>query len=405
MTTKSPNRIGYARGILIKELNIPSNHYKEILSILQNGGGAARVIGGAVRDAIIGKINNDVDIATDLLPEQTEKILSEAGIKVIPTGKKHGTITALLGDEKFEITTLRKDIDTDGRRARVAFTDDFAVDAARRDFTINALSYCPFQHKIYDYFNGVQDLQDKKLVFIGKAFDRIQEDFLRILRFFRFSCYYAKDLDQEGIKACVDLKDNIQLLSRERIKWEMDKLLISDNSPNILQKMFDIGILQIIFPINQFNKEYFLNSTSIDLSHKYALLFYHINNLTYRELIDLKFSKHEATKIISIIKLLNEKDINKYILRENWLENEDYLQNLNILVALGKLDLPIVKQFIKDYSQRQKPIFPCTGHDLQKFNIKGKDIGIVIQKLKMIWIESNFTLDEEGLLQMLKDND
>ncbi|XVN42748.1 MAG: hypothetical protein RCG15_00010 [Candidatus Rickettsia vulgarisii] len=156
------------------------------MSILQNGGGAARIIGGAVRDAIIGKINNDVDIATDLLPEQTEKILSEAGIKVIPTGKKHGTIAALLGDEKFEITTLRKDIDTDGRRARVAFTDDFAVDAARRDFTINALSYCPFQHKIYDYFNGVQDLQDKKLVFIGKAFDRIQEDCIRILRFFSF---------------------------------------------------------------------------------------------------------------------------------------------------------------------------------------------------------------------------
>lgn len=396
--------------ILIKELHIPSKHYKEILSILQNAGGVARVVGGAVRDAIIDKINNDIDIATDLLPDQTEEILSKVGIKVIATGKKYGTVTAFLGDEKFEITTLRKDIDPDGRRAKVAFTNDFAVDAARRDFTINALSYCPFQHKIYDYFGGVQDLQDKKLVFIGKAYDRIQEDFLRILRFFRFSCYYAKDLDQEGIKACIELKDNLQLLSRERIKWEMDKLLISDNNPNILQKMFDIGVLQIIFPINQFNKEVFLNSIikntiSIDLTHRYALLFYHINNLRLRELIDLKFSKHEATKIISIIKLLNEKNINEYILRENWLENKDYLQNLNILLALGKLNLVTVEQFIKDYSQRQKPIFPCTGNDLQKFNIEGKDIGIVIEKLRKIWVESDFTLDKEGLLRILLRGD
>ncbi len=117
--------------ILIKELNIPSNHYKEILSILQNAGGVARVVGGAVRDSIIGKINNDIDIATDLLPEEAEAILSRVGIKVIPTGKKHGTITAYLKNEKFEITALRKDIDTDGRHARVAFTDDFAIDAAR----------------------------------------------------------------------------------------------------------------------------------------------------------------------------------------------------------------------------------------------------------------------------------
>ncbi|MCC8417833.1 MAG: CCA tRNA nucleotidyltransferase [Rickettsia endosymbiont of Bryobia graminum] len=398
--------------ILIKELNIPSNHYKGILSILQNGGGVARVVGGAVRDAIVGKINNDVDIATDLLPDRAEEILSKAGIKVIPTGKKHGTITAFLKDEKFEITTLRKDIDTDGRHARVAFTDDFADDAARRDFTINALGYCPFQHKIYDYFDGIGDLQEKRLVFIGKAIDRIQEDFLRILRFFRFSCYYAKNLDQEGIKACITLKDNLQLLSRERIKWEMDKLILSDNSPDILQEMYNAGILQVIFPINQFKKEPFVNAisiakdiVSIDLPHRYSLLFRHVNNFTFKELIDLKFSRDEVAKIISIIKLSNEKDINKYILRKDWLENENYLHNLNILVSLGKLDLSTAKQFIKDYSQHQKPIFPCTGHDLQSFNIEGREVGIAIQKLKRVWVESDFTLNKAHLLQILKDND
>ncbi|HJD59851.1 MAG TPA: CCA tRNA nucleotidyltransferase, partial [Rickettsia endosymbiont of Omalisus fontisbellaquei] len=168
-----------------KTLKIPSKEYKKILSLL-NEKGQARLIGGCVRDALLGKNSYDIDIATDLIPSEVTNILSKATIKVIPTGLKFGTITAILNNEKFEITTLRKDIECNGRHAKVVFTNDFAEDAARRDFTINALSYCPFKNEIYDYFDGFKDLQQEKVVFIGEALDRIKEDYLRILRFFRF---------------------------------------------------------------------------------------------------------------------------------------------------------------------------------------------------------------------------
>ncbi|MFP3034335.1 MAG: CCA tRNA nucleotidyltransferase, partial [Candidatus Tisiphia sp.] len=348
-----------------------------------------------------------VDIATNLLPKQVTDILSKANITVIPTGIKHGTVTALFKNEKFEITTLRKDIKCDGRSAEVIFTDDFMEDAARRDFTINALSYCPFEHKIYDYFSGIDDLRQSKVIFIGQAFERIQEDFLRILRFFRFSCYYAAQLDIDGLNACIKLKENLKLLSKERIKWEMDKLIISDNSPDILQQMFDNGILQIILPVSQFDKKYLseaINFGSLEPYTRYSLLFYHIKNLSLSDLLNLKFSRQIAVKITTILKVIN-REINEFVLREIWWKNDDYLQYISVLVSLGKLDRTVAKKFLDRYSSKPRPIFPIKGHDLQKLNIHGKAIGILLDKLAKAWIESDFTLNKNQLLKLLKNNE
>lgn len=441
--------------VVTKELSIQSRYYKEILSILKLNGGVARIVGGAVRDAILNVVNYDIDIATNLLPKQVTDILSKANITVIPTGIKHGTVTALVKNEKFEITTLRKDIKCDGRSAEVTFTDDFMGDAARRDFTINALSYCPFEHKIYDYFGGIEDLRQSKVIFIGQAFERIQEDFLRILRFFRFSCYYAAQLDLDGLNACIKLKENLKLLSKERIKWEMDKLIISDNSPDILRQMFDNGILQIILPVSQFDKKYLSEAISfgsletmsflrkqeskeidrkdvLDIldsrrsSHdimvsrddikevqmpmslaiytRYSLLFYHIKNLLLSDLLNLKFSRQIAVKITTILKVIN-REINEFVLREIWLENDDYLEYTSVLVSLGKVDRTVAKKFLDRYSSKVRPIFPIKGHDLQKLNIHGKDIGILLDKLKKDWIESDFTLNKNQLLKLLENNE
>lgn len=396
--------------VITRELSIQSNYYKEILSIIKLGGGVARIVGGAVRDAILGVVNYDIDIATNLLPEQVTDILSTANIKVIPTGIKYGTVTALLNNEKFEITTLRKDIKCDGRHTEVIFTDDFMEDAARRDFTINALSYCPFEHKIYDYFGGIDDLQESKVIFIGQAFERIQEDFLRILRFFRFSCYYATQLDSSGLNACIKLRENLKLLSKERVKWEMDKLIISDNSPNILQQMFDNGILQIILPVSKFDKKPLMeaiNFGSLELYTRYSLLFYHIKNLALSDLLNLKFSRQIALKIIIILKFVNKK-INEFTLREIWWETtnypDDYLQYINILVSLSKLNKATANKFLDTYQSKPRPIFPINGHDLQKVNIHGKDIGIVISKLKSFWIENDFTLNKHQLLELYSND-
>ncbi len=393
--------------ILTRKLIISSKYYQQILSLLKSEGGKARVIGGAVRDAILGKKNYDIDIATDLLPQETIDILAKSNIKVLPTGKKYGTVTAFFGREKFEITTLRQDIISDGRHAVVVFTDDFRLDAARRDFTINALSYCPFEQKVYDYFNGAQHLQQGKVVFIGQAYRRICEDFLRILRFFRFSSYYAKKLDNDGVEACIKLKENLKFLSKERIKSEMDKLIISSNSPSILQQMFEAGILTLIFPISQFDKKPLLEATflassfaPLPLYHRYSLLFYHITNLALSDLLNLKFSRKEAAQILSIIKLINIDQINENSLRTIWFEKQDYLHFLNLLVSLDKLDLIVAKKFIHDYANRARALFPITGHDLA--NIQSKAIGVLLRKLKKLWIESDFRLTKEQLLKILE---
>lgn len=424
--------------ILTKELSITSVHYKEVLSALTRAGARARVIGGAVRDSLLNKANYDIDIAVDLLPERVIDILSKANIKVIPTGIKYGTVTALLHNEKFEITTLRKDVNCDGRYAEVEFTDDFMQDAARRDFTINALSYCPFEHKIYDYFSGIEDLYNAKVVFIGKAGDRIQEDYLRILRFFRFSSYYAKELDPRGFQACVELKENLKSLSKERIKWEMDKLVIADNSLAILQQMFDHGVLQIVFPVVEFDRESFqrsadllhvirnpkLNETDefqdelaertgvrehkkdpqnslsrlkMGLGIRYSLLFYHIKDLALSTLTNLKFSRKESTKILSLITFAKQEH-NDFTLKKVWLEQEDYQQYFLVLLALGKVSSSMVENF---NNLSVKPLFPITGHDLQRMNIHGKDVGSLLIKLRNHWIESDFTLNRDQLLKLL----
>ncbi|MFP3018168.1 MAG: hypothetical protein ACEY3E_04610, partial [Candidatus Tisiphia sp.] len=304
-------------------------------------------------------------------------------------------------NEKFEITTLRKDIKCDGRHTEVIFTDDFMEDATRRDFTINALSYCPFEHRIYDYFGGIDDLRESKVIFIGQPFKRIEEDFLRILRFFRFSCYYARQLDRNGLDACIKLQENLKLLSKERVKWDMDKLIISDNSPNILQQMFDNGILQIILPVSKFDNKPLMeaiNFGSLEPYTRYSLLFYHIKNLPLSDLLNLKFSQQIALKIITILRFVN-KEINEFTLREIWWETadypDDYLQYIITLVSLGKLNRDIANKFLDAYQ-------PIKGHDLQKLNIHGKAIGTVIGKLKKSWIASDFTLNKNQLLKLLE---
>lgn len=383
--------------VLTKELCITSVHYKEVLSLLRSAGGKARVVGGAVRDSLLSRANYDIDIVVDLLPERVTHILSEANIHVIPTGITYGTVTALLYNEKFEITTLRKDVNCDGRYAEVEFTDDFMEDATRRDFTINALSYCPFENKIYDYFNGIGDLYNSKVVFIGQALCRIQEDYLRILRFFRFSCYYAKALDANGLRACIEMKENLKSLSKERIKLELDKLVVADNGPNILQQMFDHGILQIVLPVVEFNREIFQRSASL-LNIRYSLLFYHIKDLALSTLINLKFSRKEADKILSLINFARFKH-NDFTLKKMWIENEDYEQYLMVLLALGKINNSTVRNFC---NLSIKPVFPITGHDLHNLNIHGKNVGILLAKLKDYWIKSNFIANKDQLLELLR---
>lgn len=212
------------------------------------GAGNARIVGGAVRDTLLGIDTVDVDLATTHAPERIVDLLQAARIKAIPTGIKHGTITAVASDEVYEITTLRRDMETDGRHATVAFTDDWREDAARRDFTINALYADPASGELFDYFGGIDDLTARRVRFIGDPLTRIAEDHLRILRFFRFLARFGNAPDSVGLKACTDRANDLMALSRERIANELLRLLVAPAAVATVALMVEHRILMPVLP-------------------------------------------------------------------------------------------------------------------------------------------------------------
>ena len=224
---------------------------RRVMAALEAAGGpgCARFVGGCVRNALIGQPVDDVDIATTLTPEQTDQAIRAAGLKSVPTGLAHGTVTAIADHRPFEITTLRRDVSTDGRNATVAFTDDWAEDAARRDFRLNAL-YADAGGGVFDPTGeGVADALAGRIVFVGDPGTRIREDYLRVLRFFRFFAWYGRgEPDAKGLAACADLAPGMTRLSAERVSKEMMKLLAAPDPGPAMAAMDAAGVLGRILP-------------------------------------------------------------------------------------------------------------------------------------------------------------
>jgi poly(A) polymerase len=212
------------------------------------GPGAARFVGGAVRDALLGIAAADLDLATVHLPDEVMRRLAAAGLRAVPTGLAHGTVTAVLPSGPVEVTTLRRDVETDGRHAVVAFTDDWRADASRRDFTINALYAAPGEPGVFDYFGGLADLAAGRVRFIGDPLRRIAEDHLRILRYFRFHARFGDGLDEAAFAACRARANDLMALSRERIAGELTKLLATPGAVDTVALMLEGGILRPVLP-------------------------------------------------------------------------------------------------------------------------------------------------------------
>ena len=213
------------------------------------GAGNARYVGGAVRDTLLGLAVKDVDMATPLAPEVVMERLAAAGIRTVPTGIDHGTVTAILPDGPVEITTLRHDVSTDGRRATIAYAQDWQDDAARRDFSINALYADPLSRELFDFFGGLADLDGRRVRFIGDARQRIREDHLRILRYFRFQARFGSEpADAEAESACAELAATLKGLSRERIAMELLNLLALPDPAPTVTRMAELGVLPVILP-------------------------------------------------------------------------------------------------------------------------------------------------------------
>lgn len=385
-----------------------------LFAALDGDQGAARIVGGAVRNALLQQPVTDADFATVFPPEEVTARCETAGFKVVPTGIEHGTVTVIVEGCPFEVTTLRHDVETDGRRAVVAFTDDWEADAARRDLTINAL-YCDAAGVLFDPLGGLADLKDGRVRFVGDAESRIREDYLRILRFFRFFGWYGTGRpDAAGLKACARLKAGIAELSAERVWAELKRLLSAPDPTRALLWMRTTEVLQKALP----------ESWGIDAIHRLvaaeraegwtpdALLRLQSIMPPHRARIDalaerLRLSRDERVRLISWADAsepdpaLSEVQLAQLLYRAGEGGVRDRLRHalareLEKDNAQAALRLRALASHAEDW---RRPSFPVSGADLVAAGMTpGPEVGEQLRALEERWIESGFTLSREALL-------
>lgn len=373
-----------------------------------------RFVGGAVRDAVLDRAVNDVDATTAMPPHEVTTLLANAGIKVIPTGIEHGTVTAVVQGRPFEVTTLRRDVSTDGRHAVVAFTDDWKEDAARRDFTMNAL-YCDVEGNITDFFGGVEDAKAGRVRFIGDPALRISEDALRILRFFRFYAHYGRaPLDAAGLAACGENAALIDTLSGERIRQEMLKLLLSGKAAPVIEVMQQVGVLQHVLGCRVNAEALMLLSVlleqakePVDAMLALALLLRSVDG-DAAECVEsiharwrLSNAQHKQLRLLATtrVQLMQHEALTKRQVRV--LGRENFIQ-LMLLYAAEGADHDAVLAAIAFARTWDIPVFPVTGDDLKALGFpQGKEMGERLRTLENRWEKSGYTESKEMLLQAL----
>jgi len=385
---------------------------KTIFSYLNDIGKESKVrfVGGCVRKAICGENIDDIDLATSLEPDEVKKRLNREDIKVVDTGISHGTVTAILNKKKFEITTLRKDVSTDGRHANVEFTSNWEEDASRRDFTINAI-YADIEGRIFDPLNGISDLQNGIIKFIGSSEQRIQEDYLRILRYFRFFTQYSKiDYDQNIIRSVKQYINGLNKISNERIFDELKKILTLNNVYSLFSHNTSKDIFLNIFP--QF--KYYERLKTIDnldskLRDKYdnylilaALILDQTNNYEYfchkykmSNSIKNRF-KNMSINFENLEKknFFSEENIKKLI----YLSNKDYVRDLLLfsICVNKKIETLSIEKLINYVNVCKIPKFPVSGDYLKKHGYEtGEVLGKKLKSLEEKWIENNFIIEKK----------
>lgn len=398
---------------------------QKLLSILSQDGEEARIVGGAVRNALLDEPINDIDIATTTTPEETIRRAEEAGFKTVPTGVAFGTVTVIAKGHAYEVTTLRADIETDGRRAKVKFGRDWQMDAGRRDFTINAL-YADKDGRIYDDVGGLADITTRTVRFIGDAGQRIEEDYLRILRFFRFFAWYGDGRpDGEGLKAATRLKEGLSQLSAERIWAELKKTLSAPDPSRALLWMRQTGVLTTVLPETEkwgIQAIHSLVATG-DVFHWRHDPMLRLMSLVPPDQVRmkqmakrLKFSKAERARIAdwaacdAILPDWSEAKLQKLIYRRG---RQPVMDRLRLAIALTRekalYDAPamgMLSQYAALIATAEKwviPVFPLKGEDLLKQGyVGGPALGATLTKLEDSWVESGFMLDCETMLDSLK---
>jgi len=380
------------------------------------GQGAARFVGGCVRNTILGEPVDDVDIATVLTPDEVIAHLEKAGLKAVPTGIEHGTVTAVSGGKAFEITTLRKDVKTDGRHAEVSFTADWAEDAARRDFTMNAL-YAERDGTLHDPMGGYDDALAGRVRFIGDADARIREDYLRILRFFRFNAWYAKgDYDDAGLKACAANKDGLRQLSGERVQKEILKLIGARDPMPAIRAMAAAGILVEVLPeaaqFERFAKLCEIEShqlfTSDPVLRLGALLsgqVADVNALADR----LKLSNEVRERLLAIhtdkTRLVSYLSIREVRQALYWMGVQVFKDRVMLHWAVDPKANNAVqwRALLAIADSWTRPEFPLTGEEVMAAGVpQGPMVGRIMREVEEWWVDVDFIDDQLSIVERLK---
>ena len=395
----------------IKEARIIFSHLNEI-----GKESKVRFVGGCVRKCLCGQRVDDIDLATSLEPYEVKKRLTEGNINVIDTGISHGTVTAILNKKKFEITTLRKDVSTDGRHANVQFTLNWEQDAKRRDFTINAI-YADIEGRIFDPLNGISDLYNGKIKFIGTPEERIQEDYLRILRYFRFFTQYSKTGHDSDIIRSIKININgLNKISNERIFDELKKILSLKNVYNLFHNNQSKEIILNIFPeLKYYERLNKINSLDKKLKDKYdnylilvLLAVDQSNNFEYF-CHKYKTSSYIENKFKNISKNFENLKNNKFYLEEN-IKKSIYFTSKNEVKDLllsstcinEKIETLNIEQLLDYVNNCKIPKFPISGNYLKKHGYEtGQKLGKKLKLLEEKWIANNFVLDKDVLKKSL----
>ena len=376
-----------------------------------------RFVGGCVRKSLCGEHIDDIDLATSLEPNEVKKKLDKNDVKVMDTGISYGTVTAIVNKKKFEITTLRKDVSTDGRHARVEFTRNWEQDASRRDFTINAI-YADLDGRILDPLNGALDLQNGRINFIGSPEERIQEDYLRILRYFRFFAQYSEtNCDQNTIQSIKKNIDGINKISKERIFDELKKILSLKNVYNLFKNNQSKEIILNIFPEFKYPERLDkISNLDQNLREKYdnflilALLLVDQSNNHEYFCHKYKTSKSIENRLNNISKNLENLKNKQFYSEENikkliYLSDKYYVRDLLLFsICINNKIKTLNVEKLLDYTEVCKiPKFPISGDYLKKHGYEsGAKLGKVLKSLEEKWIADNFNLDEKVLKKIIK---
>ena len=389
---------------------VQSAKIERLFNAVEDYGGTIRFVGGAVRDTLAGLSGFDLDLATDLSPDELVEACQNNGLKTIPIGLKIDTTGVVIGEQILEVASLRKN--KGERRGEIEFTDDWSADASRRDLTINAV-YADLHGNVFDYYDGISDLEQGIVRFIGNPEEKIRQDYLRILRFFRFYSRFGKtDIDEEGLAACIKLKDGLRTVAIEQGRDELFKMLVTPNIAQVMKIIFDNEILAYFLPrsehLGALNR---LTEIVAELNYEGDFLrrlfvLYQPNSAQAENLANsLHFTKKQKETFVRWAKIeATAENLSTPRSRLNYIYRygkQFCINKILLNCAIYKIDINNLASILQEIENTVVPVFPVRGRDIINKGISQDKVGKSLDSLERRWIDSNYSLTRKELLNLL----